>query len=458
MREDGLTASSPFGAAASVTIRRQLERMMQCLPGTIDGQDIEALHDMRVASRRLRAALRVFKRCFPPDGPKSVVSQVGSVTRALGQVRDQDVLLDFLADYSDGCAPEMRVDWVIDRERQIREGARIQMLDSLVALKQSDLPAEVSHLLAQLESGDGRGRSAFAGHALRVTKRPLSKLARLAPAIRDPEKVEELHLARIAAKRLRYTLETFLPCFGEPLRERISQVKRLQELLGEVHDSDVWLEKLQAYRNEPGLSEDRLGALERLIEDRTAFRRRSYRDAVRHWNGLESEGFLDGLIRLVESPQRTHMDGRKEGSKVGETVKKKIAAQSETEQPEWGVTGQGTRRKIREVSTPADSDGGLAAQVSASVASAQSRLGEGCAKLGKQLAKSKSVLDSVTSNPRDLGGDDIAKLTKWLGKLDELAGQVPEGGDMPAKEAEKLRDKMRSLRRKISALVEKHSG
>ena len=314
-------------------------------------------------------------------------------------------------------------------------------------------------MIAKAESDGGHGKSAFAFHAPRVIKKPLSELVRLAPAIRDPEKVEELHLARIAAKRLRYTLEVFLPCFGDPLRECISQVKRLQELLGDVHDSDVWLEKLQAYRNEPGLSEDRLRALERLIEDRTAFRHRSYRDAVRHWNGLESDGFADRLIRLVESPRGTRKAGRKEGSTMSTTVSKKRAnAQAEPEQPKLGVTGQGARKKPPVANAPTNGGDNLFAKVSASVSSAESRLGEGSAKLGKQLAKSKALVETLAAEPIGLNEDGSAKLHKWLGKLDELAGQVPEGGEMPAKDAEKLRDKMRSLRRKISALVEKQSG
>ncbi len=62
-----------------------------------------------------------------------------------------------------------------------------------------------------------------------------------APAMRDPENVEELHNMRIAAKRLRYTMELFTPCFGDDFQRSLKTVEAIQERIGAIHDCDVLL-------------------------------------------------------------------------------------------------------------------------------------------------------------------------------------------------------------------------
>ena len=73
--------------------------MMDNAPGTRLGDDIEALHDMRVASRRLRAALSIFAKVFPADEFRRLDRQIGDITDALGAVRDLDVQMDYLRNY-----------------------------------------------------------------------------------------------------------------------------------------------------------------------------------------------------------------------------------------------------------------------------------------------------------------------------------------------------------------------
>ena len=72
----------------------------------------------------------------------------------------------------------------------------------------------------------------------------LEELYRWAPFIADPTKVDELHAMRIAAKRLRYTMEIFAPAFQNPAQSKefdavYDRVKSIQEQIGEIHDADV---------------------------------------------------------------------------------------------------------------------------------------------------------------------------------------------------------------------------
>ena len=76
-------------------ITTRLHEMMSFKEGAIDGRDIEYVHDMRVASRRLRAAMRNFADCFTPKKEfRRYLKRVEQITSTLGGVRDLDVLID----------------------------------------------------------------------------------------------------------------------------------------------------------------------------------------------------------------------------------------------------------------------------------------------------------------------------------------------------------------------------
>ncbi len=91
-----IAPNATFVEAAHTSIRQQLGEMMENLEGTRRGEDVEALHDMRVASRRLRAALSVFAAAFPPKPFAVTEKEVAKTTDALGAVRDSDVQIEFM--------------------------------------------------------------------------------------------------------------------------------------------------------------------------------------------------------------------------------------------------------------------------------------------------------------------------------------------------------------------------
>lgn len=96
--------------------------------GVLDTTEIEPLHDMRVATRRLRAALEVFAPCFPAKRHRKALKRVKRLADALGERRDRDVAIEFLAGFSDEASEEDRaaVAALIERlraeQRQANEG------------------------------------------------------------------------------------------------------------------------------------------------------------------------------------------------------------------------------------------------------------------------------------------------------------------------------------------------
>ena len=93
----GLAANMPFADAAAATVAVRATELFDHAEGVLDMTDIERVHDMRVASRRLRAVLEIYAPCFPKDQFKPLLKEVKALADALGARRDPDVLLAQLA-------------------------------------------------------------------------------------------------------------------------------------------------------------------------------------------------------------------------------------------------------------------------------------------------------------------------------------------------------------------------
>src|SRR5262249_46295196 len=86
-------------------IEVRVDEVFEHSEGVLDMEDIEGVHDMRVATRRLRAALEVFAPCFPAKRHRRALKRVKALADALGERRDRDVAIEFLTKFSEA-APE----------------------------------------------------------------------------------------------------------------------------------------------------------------------------------------------------------------------------------------------------------------------------------------------------------------------------------------------------------------
>lgn len=96
----GLSADLAYGEVAARVIEVRCRELVERSAGVLDTSDIERVHDMRVASRRLRAALEVFMPCFPPKHAKAVLGEVKGLADALGERRDADVAIATLDSFA----------------------------------------------------------------------------------------------------------------------------------------------------------------------------------------------------------------------------------------------------------------------------------------------------------------------------------------------------------------------
>lgn len=127
---------TPFRDVAVRVLTERLDTLMEHEAGTRAGTDAEELHDMRVASRRLRAALEAFATCYRGKEFKAVAKQTKELTAALGGVRDSDVLLARMAAYAENAPPDERPAIAgfirrVETEREAHRAAMLRALDDL---------------------------------------------------------------------------------------------------------------------------------------------------------------------------------------------------------------------------------------------------------------------------------------------------------------------------------------
>lgn len=236
---------------ASEALAKRIWALLDEAAGVRENRDPECLHRMRVASRRLRNALSLFEGCFSENDLKKWQREARKVGRALGEARDADVqaasvaaLLEKLEDR------RLRpgVERLLLRLRQRRDRLQPKVIRALDGLEESDLKngfpealrglsARMRLLLPEQTEEQETVRSAAAD----LLVRRAVELESFQPVADHPERVEELHAMRIAVKRLRYTFEIFRALFEEEAASVLETLKKLQDLLGEVHDCDVWI-------------------------------------------------------------------------------------------------------------------------------------------------------------------------------------------------------------------------
>ncbi|UCC86958.1 MAG: adenylate kinase, partial [Anaerolineales bacterium] len=226
------------------------QRMLYHEPGTRLGEDIEELHDMRVATRRMRAAFQVFGDYLDMEQMAPFLKGLRRTGRALGGVRDLDVFWEKTQHYLDTLPPEQPVDLgplraVWEAQRQI---AREQMVAYLDSKRYSRFKTEFEDFLQKPDAGalpviSQQGEPA--PHRLRHVV-PVAVYQRLGAVLAYDEWVtapnvplERLHQLRITAKALRYTLEYFEEVLGSEAKNLIDEVKGLQDHLGDLQDAVV---------------------------------------------------------------------------------------------------------------------------------------------------------------------------------------------------------------------------
>ncbi len=242
----GLKPTDTMAEAGRKVLGFYFAQMLKHEPGTRLGKDIEALHDMRVATRRMRAALAVFGSAFTKKKHKRLKQGLQATGRALGPVRDLDVLMDKLERYQQGLpeADRAGLTALLDAWDSQRQAARARML---AYLDSQEYLRFKQYLLKFVETEDFGARPQPRGvpvaYQLRhiVPRLVYSRYEEVGAyeLLLQNASIETLHQLRLTFKAFRYTLEFFQELLGKEVQTIISEVKAMQDHLGALNDADV---------------------------------------------------------------------------------------------------------------------------------------------------------------------------------------------------------------------------
>jgi triphosphatase len=237
----GSTDISPettLGDLAFAVLRRQLAVLRAKEPGTRLGEDPEELHDMRVATRRLRAAFDLFVEVLPVRA-RGFRGELGWMADVLGAVRDLDVQLDAQATMAEPGQEHLWADLTALLERE-RATARTALLAALDSVRWERVQ---SGMAAMVQQGPFRRSAATRVAALIAVPDLIGQrhdaVVKAARRAKRSGEAADFHRLRIRAKRLRYSLEFSAELYGGRTSRYTRQLAKLQNQLGLLQDAEV---------------------------------------------------------------------------------------------------------------------------------------------------------------------------------------------------------------------------
>jgi CHAD domain-containing protein len=310
-------ATCAFGAAKILTHLQALEDEMT---GVRLAEDIECIHRMRVASRRLRSTLPLFHACFPGKKMSAWLSKIKVVTGSLSRARDLDVQLDVLQHFLEEITQKRyqpgvrRIMIRLNQKRALQQTKVLQMLDQLTEWQFIDELREAMQQKLDV-SVVVQNATTFPLYYLsyRSISNQLEIMLKHNEAIFDPENIKELHQMRIEAKRLRYIMETFSAIYPEEFKSFIRNVKNIQEFTGNIHDCDVWCEFLPRFlQKESQRTMDFYGSerpfqfiapgINHFFQNRQLIRQQLYDAFIIQWKEQQTASLWDQLLALISTP------------------------------------------------------------------------------------------------------------------------------------------------------------
>jgi CHAD domain-containing protein len=287
------------GTIAELAIRaleRNAAAFLAEAPEARGGEDPRHVHQTRVAARRLRGALRLFRDVLPPDS-SALDAELEWIAGQLGQVRDLDVQVQRLRQraaelgLTESLVPYGA--WLEDQRRR----AQAALEDALGSVRCQELVQRLEQLSSL--KPDPTTDTPLTTDAPRRLRRVFKKLTRRADRIDKSSSTGELHKVRIRAKRVRYAAEFFEIAYGKPARRLVKRAVALQDLLGDLQDGVVSDQHIhQAVQTAAGTwpaeSSLALGRIVQFDAQHALEIRRRFADVY--------EGVKDKGSRLLEAP------------------------------------------------------------------------------------------------------------------------------------------------------------
>jgi len=245
-----LSPDDPAADAAAAVVAYHARAIAAEREAAIIG-DIEAIHRMRVATRRLRAALKLLNGVLPREVLDTAPRELAKLANVIGAVRDRDVMLQTVQRRARRLDPQFieALAPINDAIRTERALAHTKVLRLLTSQRYRALIDRLSAIAPRRGNHDDE---ITLGAVAAGLIRPIVKATFKAGARLDGRcPPEALHRLRIRAKRMRYALEGMRALGGKGLRKTVTRLEALQEELGAYHDTDAAISWLRSYITAP---------------------------------------------------------------------------------------------------------------------------------------------------------------------------------------------------------------
>jgi len=315
-----IAPETPLADALAKILEHRLERLVHHIPGAVERQhdDPEHLHQLRVWSRRLTAALEIVDASFPDIGLRKVFRWLRKIRQICGQSRDLDVRLEFLAKLRRQQPGDAGLEMVEQFTRNARINCQPRLGKQLPVLE-AKIHDRVSLILASLTDEPPVNDETFAQTAHELLREQATRMWKVAApwlhALNPGEaSTTDLHALRITAKQFRYAAELFAPVLPESFRlDLYPQLQELQGMLGDIQDSAASAHTLQRDRryaeetlvtwfglsNGPGAeARTLLSGIETTIEAYAAQAASARKSLAECWPGFIGARFGEPLARL----------------------------------------------------------------------------------------------------------------------------------------------------------------
>ena len=305
-RVKGINCNSVASIGIKLVLVTRFEELYGFQETALDWSDPEGVHSMRVASRRLRSALRDFMPFLRKRGLTSVQKRLKNIAGSLGEVRDHDVAIMALEEIEKRAPAKVSptLKQFIDTRKGLREHAREELKTVLDKTQLEQLQSDfVAAVDAATVTHGPKAPSAPQVTYLKMSRAVildrLKELENLSTDLFKPFEVETLHDMRIAAKRLRYAVELFQTCWGRrSIGSYAKRAARVQTALGDLHDCDVWIESFGKAINQARQQkqDEQVAAYVWLLGHFIKLRTKHLRRAFTEWSTWEAQD-LSGKLR-----------------------------------------------------------------------------------------------------------------------------------------------------------------
>lgn len=281
--------------ATRAVIAVHLGHLASAEQGAVAG-DVEAVHDLRVATRRLRAALRLFEPLLPKPLADGARRELRRLAKAVGAVRDLDVLGETMRARAVRLDPELRAGLgplavAIHDQHLAAVTALAKVLDS------SPWRRTRERLVAFTRStAASRRRERLGSIAARLVQPPLRSARRAGHRLTLGSPASEFHRVRIRVKRLRYVLETMRGVGGRSVEKLVARLRSIQDILGIHQDATVAVAWLRAYAARPGVEAAVLLPVGAVIQALRKRSQKAQRRALEAWWKLERARLFEDVL------------------------------------------------------------------------------------------------------------------------------------------------------------------